>query len=139
MISRNRDPIEVLVKVLAASICGTDLHIYKWDRWAAARLKPPVVIGHEMAGYIVRLGREVRGRHEGDYVSLNAIKHAAGAISAEQARLIFVRITLYWGLILTVVLLNMSVFRKQTSGKMQTIFRRRLPVCRILSAMPSWL
>lgn len=56
-------PHEVLVKVLAASICGTDLHIYKWDRWAAARLKPPVVIGHEMAGYIVRLGREVRGRH----------------------------------------------------------------------------
>jgi len=43
-------PGEVLVKVRAASICGTDLHIYKWDEWAQARLKPPFVVGHEITG-----------------------------------------------------------------------------------------
>ena len=34
-------PDEVLIKVLATSICGTDVHIYKWDRWSQGRIKPP--------------------------------------------------------------------------------------------------
>jgi len=67
-------PHEVLVKVKAASICGTDLHIYNWDKWAAERLQPPVIIGHEMSGYIARLGMAVRGWSEGDYVSLECHK-----------------------------------------------------------------
>lgn len=62
-------PHEVLVKVSAVSICGTDLHIFNWDRWAASRMKPPVVMGHEMAGEIVALGPEVTGWQVGDYVS----------------------------------------------------------------------
>lgn len=39
-------PSEILVRVRAASICGTDLHIYHWDRWSASRLHPPVTTGH---------------------------------------------------------------------------------------------
>lgn len=49
-------PGEVLVKVRVASICGTDVHIWEWNRWAAARLKPPVIFGHEFAGDVVALG-----------------------------------------------------------------------------------
>ena len=50
---------DVLIKVHFAGVCGTDLHIWEWDAWAAGRLKPPVVIGHEFAGHIVALGPEV--------------------------------------------------------------------------------
>jgi threonine 3-dehydrogenase len=52
-------PADVLIRVLAAGVCGTDLHIWEWDHWASGRLKPPVTIGHEFAGRIERLGPEV--------------------------------------------------------------------------------
>jgi len=51
-------PSDVLIKVHHAGVCGTDLHIWEWDAWASGRLKPPVVIGHEFAGEVARLGRE---------------------------------------------------------------------------------
>lgn len=51
-------PSDVLIRVHAAGVCGTDLHIWEWDAWASARLKPPVVIGHEFAGRIAALGAE---------------------------------------------------------------------------------
>jgi len=60
---------EVLVRVEAASICGTDLHIHRWDEWAQRRIRPPLVLGHEFAGTIVETGRLVRHAQEGDYVS----------------------------------------------------------------------
>lgn len=60
---------ECLVKVEAASICGTDLHIYQWDDWARSRLKPPLVVGHEFAGRVVEVGEGVSGVAEGDYVA----------------------------------------------------------------------
>ncbi len=62
-------PDEVLVKVKAASICGTDLHIWRWDPWAQGRLKPPLVIGHEVCGEVVATGRDVTGVEVGAYVS----------------------------------------------------------------------
>ena len=62
-------PREVLVKVEAASICGTDLHIYNWDDWAQRRLRPPLIPGHEFCGHVVAFGREVEGLAEGDFVS----------------------------------------------------------------------
>lgn len=52
-------PGEVLVKVTAAAICGTDIHIFKWDPWAAGRIKPPLVFGHEFCGEVVALGAGV--------------------------------------------------------------------------------
>ena len=50
-------PSDALIRVRHAGVCGTDLHIWEWDSWASARLKPPVVIGHEFAGEIVKLGQ----------------------------------------------------------------------------------
>jgi threonine 3-dehydrogenase len=48
-------PGEVLVKVRAAAICGTDVHIYKWDPWASSRIATPRVFGHEFSGDVVEL------------------------------------------------------------------------------------
>lgn len=64
------DPDEVLIEVQAASICGTDLHIYNWDNWAAKRVNPPLVIGHEVAGKIVEVGGRIEKWSIGDYVSV---------------------------------------------------------------------
>jgi len=49
---------EVLIKVQHAGVCGTDVHIWEWDAWASARLRPPVVVGHEFAGTIAEVGPE---------------------------------------------------------------------------------
>jgi threonine 3-dehydrogenase len=62
-------PAEVLVRVNAASICGTDLHIYGWDRWSQGRIKPPVTLGHEFCGVVDRMGEEVTAVKPGDFVS----------------------------------------------------------------------
>ncbi len=62
-------PHDVLVAVEAASICGTDLHIYKWDEWAQHRIKPPLTLGHEFAGTVVEVGGSVENVHVGDYIS----------------------------------------------------------------------
>jgi threonine 3-dehydrogenase len=51
-------PSDVLIRVHYAGVCGTDLHIWEWDAWASNRVRPPVTIGHEFAGEIVRLGPE---------------------------------------------------------------------------------
>jgi threonine 3-dehydrogenase len=60
---------DVLVKVKVASICGTDLHIYEWDRWAQSRIHPPLIPGHEFCGEAVAFGDEVTSVKEGDFVS----------------------------------------------------------------------
>ena len=52
-------PGEVKIRVLRAGLCGTDLHILKWDDWAASMLKPPLTIGHEFYGEIVEIGPDV--------------------------------------------------------------------------------
>jgi threonine 3-dehydrogenase len=64
---------EVLIKIKATSICGTDVHIYRWDSWSDNRIGAkalPQVMGHETAGEIVELGKAVKGLKIGDYVSL---------------------------------------------------------------------
>jgi len=60
---------DVLVKVKVASICGTDLHIFEWDRWAQGRIHPPLVPGHEFCGEVVAFGDEVTSVKDGDFVS----------------------------------------------------------------------
>ena len=60
---------DVLVKVKVASICGTDLHIYEWDRWAQKRIHPPLIPGHEFCGEVAAFGDEVTSVKEGDFVS----------------------------------------------------------------------
>jgi threonine 3-dehydrogenase len=61
-------PQEILVRVRAATICGTDLHIYKWDAWAQGRVVPPLIVGHEMCGDVVAVGADVTTISVGDYV-----------------------------------------------------------------------
>ena len=60
---------EVLIKLEKTAICGTDLHIYKWDDWAQRTIKTPLVIGHEFVGRIAEIGPGVRGYQEGQRVS----------------------------------------------------------------------
>lgn len=62
-------PNEVLIKVLATSICGTDVHIYKWDKWSQGRIKRPLVVGHEFSGEVIKLGSKVKNVKLGDIVS----------------------------------------------------------------------
>ena len=60
---------EVLIKVRKTSICGTDLHIYKWDAWAQKTIPVPLVIGHEFMGEIAEIGKNVKHLKVGDRVS----------------------------------------------------------------------
>ncbi|MBX6341069.1 MAG: L-threonine 3-dehydrogenase [Thermomicrobiaceae bacterium] len=63
-------PRDVLIRVKAASMCGTDLHIYRWDPWAAEHFGPtPMVFGHEYCGEVVEVGRDVSRVRVGDFVS----------------------------------------------------------------------
>jgi threonine 3-dehydrogenase len=63
---------QVLVHVLATSICGTDLHIYRWDKWSQGRVNPPIVAGHEITGEIAELGEGVTRVKIGEKVSLES-------------------------------------------------------------------
>lgn len=60
---------DVLIKIKKTAICGTDLHIYKWDDWAARTIKTPMTIGHEYVGEIVELGNGVKNLRIGDRVT----------------------------------------------------------------------
>jgi len=62
-------PTDVLIRIRHASICGTDLHIYNWDRWAQETIPVPVVVGHEYVGIIEAVGDEVTSVAVGDRVS----------------------------------------------------------------------
>jgi len=60
---------DVLIKVLRTGICGTDVHIYKWNEWAQATIPVPMTIGHEFVGEIVETGSNVSDFHAGEIVS----------------------------------------------------------------------
>ena len=60
---------DLLIKIRKTAICGTDVHIYKWDEWASKTIPTPMVVGHEYVGEVVDMGQEVRGFQVGDRVS----------------------------------------------------------------------
>ena len=60
---------DVLIRVLRTGICGTDVHIYKWDEWAQKTIPVPMAIGHEFVGRIVEVGSNVSDFFPGDLVS----------------------------------------------------------------------
>jgi threonine 3-dehydrogenase len=60
---------DVLVKVAAGGICGTDLHIYRWDPWARSRVRPPRIIGHEFCGTVAAVGDGVTEVGVGDRIA----------------------------------------------------------------------
>src|SRR5205823_8175665 len=57
---------DVLIRIRKTAICGTDMHIWKWDEWAAKTIPVPMHVGHEYVGEIVDMGEEVRGFAIGD-------------------------------------------------------------------------
>lgn len=65
-------PGEVLVRVAAASVCGTDVHLYDWTPWAQARVAPPRVMGHEVSGEVVAWGEGVRSPAIGTRVAVES-------------------------------------------------------------------
>ena len=62
-------PTGVLIRVEKAGVCGTDFHIYSWDKWAQNRVHPPLVVGHEFMGTVEAVGSAVRAVAVGDRVS----------------------------------------------------------------------
>ncbi|MEM0948439.1 MAG: L-threonine 3-dehydrogenase [Pseudomonadota bacterium] len=62
-------PDDVLIRVNKTGICGTDIHIWNWDEWAARTVPVPLITGHEFAGSIVDMGRNVEGLRIGQRVS----------------------------------------------------------------------
>ena len=62
-------PNEVLIKVKSTAICGTDLHIYNWDKWSQDNIKTPTVLGHEFVGTVAQIGSHVLSVDKGDRVS----------------------------------------------------------------------
>jgi threonine 3-dehydrogenase len=62
-------PGEILLRVLRAGVCGTDLHIWEWDAWASGRMRPPVTVGHEFVGEIVEVAAGVTELKVGERVS----------------------------------------------------------------------
>ncbi len=65
-------PGEVLLRMDAASICGTDLHLFTWDDWAAENLVPPRILGHELAGTVAATGAGVTRVRDGDLVGVES-------------------------------------------------------------------
>ena len=62
-------PNDVLIKVTKTAVCGTDLHIFKWDEWAQRTIKTPMTIGHEYVGTVAAVGSEVKKIHIDDRVT----------------------------------------------------------------------
>ena len=62
-------PADVKIRVLRTGICGTDLHIERWDDWAAAEIQAPLIPGHEFYGEVVEVGELVHDVAVGDHVS----------------------------------------------------------------------
>ena len=62
-------PNDVLIKITKSAICGTDLHIYKWDEWAQETIPVPMIVGHEYVGRVVKTGSEVTHLEIGQRVS----------------------------------------------------------------------
>jgi threonine 3-dehydrogenase len=65
-------PGQVLLRVEAASVCGTDVHLYDWDAWAEARVTPPRVMGHEVCGAVRAWGEGVRSPAIGTRVAVES-------------------------------------------------------------------
>ena len=71
-------PNDVLIMLRKTAICGTDVHIYKWDEWAQRTIPVPMTIGHEFMGEVVELGAAVNGFQIGDRMSCTSCNHQTG-------------------------------------------------------------
>ncbi len=69
-------PSDVLVRIKKSAICGTDVHIYNWDKWAQSTIPVPMVVGHEFCGVIADKGAAVKKYEIGQRVSGEGISVA---------------------------------------------------------------
>jgi threonine 3-dehydrogenase len=63
-------PRDLLIKVKCTAICGTDIHIFRWTPYAQARIKPPMIFGHETSGEVVEVGSQVTNFKKGDLIAV---------------------------------------------------------------------
>lgn len=85
-------PDDVLIKIIKTGICGTDIHIWNWDEWAEKTVPVPLITGHEFAGQIVEIGRDVEGLEigqrcsgEGHLIGKNSRQSRAGKFHLDPA------------------------------------------------------
>ena len=85
-------PDDVLIRINKTGICGTDIHIWNWDEWAEKTVPVPMITGHEFAGEIVELGRNVEGLEigqrcsgEGHLIGKNSRQSRAGKFHLDPA------------------------------------------------------
>ena len=79
-------PADVLIKVAKSAICGTDVHIWNWDEWAAQTVPVPMVVGHEFSGRIAEVGSAATRYKLGSAFRARAVSSAAPAGTAGQGR-----------------------------------------------------
>jgi len=60
---------DVLIKIHKTAICGTDVHIFNWDKWSQKTIKTPLVLGHEFVGTVEKMGSNVHDVQLGELVS----------------------------------------------------------------------
>lgn len=77
----------VLVKVKATSVCGSDVHLWRWDDWAQRNFQPPRIFGHECAGEVVEVGNQVEHIRPGDRVSLESHIPCMGCPRCKQGQM----------------------------------------------------
>lgn len=70
---------DVLIRIKRTGICGTDVHIWNWDKWAQSTISVPTILGHELVGEIVEIGSNVNDFAVGDIVSVEDTSSAAAA------------------------------------------------------------
>ena len=79
---------DVIVKIHKTAICGTDIHIYNWDEWAQKTVPVPMITGHEYAGEIVEVGKNITDLSVGDIVLFPAsLFHRTLPFSADEERI----------------------------------------------------
>ena len=103
-------PDDVLVKIKKTGICGTDIHIWNWDEWAASTVPIPLITGHEFAGEIVELGRRVEGLRSGNAALAKGILLVWKADNHGRANSTLIPVRVVSALIFRVPLPNIYVY-----------------------------
>ena len=129
-------PGEVLVKTQSTSVCGTDIHIWKWDDWSRENVPLGTVTGHETSGSIVALGEGVSSHAVGDVVAIECHLLAGRALVATKATPMFVKMAQFLVSTGTELLPRFLPYPPSTLDTSQRVLTRDTLPFRIPWAMP---